>query len=207
MSVRRLLALALGVIAGVLGSSPRPADAAGPTVTVTATASDPKGSTLSYAWRVTDGKILSTSGKTMSWQLPGGPGLHFAYVLVSNGKGGYTERRVAVNTDTIGTAPDIPASVTLKAPAASAPSGNFYTADIRSGYYVPPDSTDGLDNGVYLAGAEAFLKNTSTNAVTSTVKSTVRGFFTVPNVPNGTYDVFAGPARSTPSGSATPASS
>jgi len=40
-----------------------------------------------------------------TWTLPNGPGIHFAYVLVSNGMGGFTERRLLLNTDTIGNPP------------------------------------------------------------------------------------------------------
>jgi hypothetical protein len=54
---------------------------------------------LTYQWRSTDGRIIDQDAPWTKWTLPAGPGIHFAYVLVSNGKGGYTERRIAVNTD------------------------------------------------------------------------------------------------------------
>jgi hypothetical protein len=72
-------------------------------VTVSVIASDPNGNALTYQWRSTDGKIVNKNASTTSWTLPNGPGIHFAYVLVSNGKGGYTERRIAINTDSLGT--------------------------------------------------------------------------------------------------------
>lgn len=75
----------------------------GPTVTVAVQVTDNSGGTLHYRWRSTDGTIRDVNAPTTTWTLPAGPGLHFAYVLVSNGLGGYTERRIAVNTDTIGT--------------------------------------------------------------------------------------------------------
>ena len=74
----------------------------GPTVQVSVQASDTSGGTLHYSWRSTDGQIVDVNSPTTSWTLPTGPGIHFAYVLVSNGLGGYTERRLALNTDTIG---------------------------------------------------------------------------------------------------------
>jgi len=75
----------------------------GPTVSVAVQVTDTSGGTLRYRWRSTDGTIQNLNAATTTWTLPAGPGLHFAYVLVSNGLGGYTERRIAVNTDTIGT--------------------------------------------------------------------------------------------------------
>ena len=62
-------------------------------------AKDPAGDPLAYRWRSTDGQIIDQDAPWTKWTLPPGPGIHFAYVLVSNGKGGYTERRIAVNTD------------------------------------------------------------------------------------------------------------
>lgn len=70
---------------------------------VTVVASDSAGHPLTYAWQSTDGSIQNVNAATTTWTLPDGPGLHFAYVLVSNGFGGYTEERVAVDTDGIGT--------------------------------------------------------------------------------------------------------
>jgi mono/diheme cytochrome c family protein len=74
----------------------------GPTVHLSATASDPSGLPLSYLWMPTDGLLENTAGSQTDWLLPSGPGIHFAYVLVKNGQGGYAEARVGVNTDIIG---------------------------------------------------------------------------------------------------------
>jgi len=57
---------------------------------------------LHYRWKSTDGTIKNVDAPSTTWTLPAGPGIHFAYVLVSNNHGGYTERRILVNTDTIG---------------------------------------------------------------------------------------------------------
>jgi hypothetical protein len=93
----------------------------GPTVHLTVAAIDPNGYSRAYQWKTTDGVLLNVSGAQADWMLPAGPGLHFAYVLVSNGKGGYTQRRIAVNTDTIGN-PIVPtAPQTLQAPAPPVP--------------------------------------------------------------------------------------
>src|SRR6516164_2195495 len=68
-------------------------------VQLTVDASEFFNNPLTYQWRSTDGTIVDPRSKTTDWILQNGPGIHFAYVLVSNGKGGYTEGRIAVNTD------------------------------------------------------------------------------------------------------------
>ena len=96
-------------------------------VTVTATATDPNASPLTYRWRSSDGQISNVNSATTTWTLPDGPGVHFAYVLVSNGKGGYTEQRVVVNTDRIGNplGPN-PSPRTLQPPRSPLPVGETY---------------------------------------------------------------------------------
>jgi hypothetical protein len=102
-----------------------------PVVQVSVSASDAGANTLSYRWRSSDGNILDVNAPSTTWTLPHGPGLHFAYVLVSNGKGGYAEGRIAVNTDAIGTPAIIPSPQTLEAPPAAAPQGNIYRSFVR----------------------------------------------------------------------------
>ena len=102
--------------------------ASGRIVTVSASATDPNGYPLTYRWRSSDGQIVNANAATTTWTLPDGPGLHFAYVLVSNGRGGYTEQRVAVNTDdpSIGTPIQAYAPKTVLAPPAPVPTGLTY---------------------------------------------------------------------------------
>ncbi len=125
LRVKRAMQI-VGIIAGVAIMSSlvyRRVWAAGPApvkVTVSVTVGTSGGGTLSYQWRSTDGTITNVNAASTTWTLPDGPGLHFAYVLVSNGKGGFTERRVAVNTDVIGNPPVIPPPTTLSPPAAAA---------------------------------------------------------------------------------------
>ena len=150
------------------------------TVTVKVVVSNAGGGTLSYQWRATDGTINNVNAATTSWTLPDGPGIHFAYVLVSNGKGGFTERRVAVNTDVIGNPPVIPPPTTLAPPAAPAPSGNFYRANIEWG------SVNAVNHGVRMPGVPAFIVDSATGKryPTSGFASTNgKGFFTISGVP------------------------
>ena len=102
-------------------------------VTVNALATDPNGAPLHYEWRSTDGRIDDVDSPSTSWTLPPGRGIHFAYVLVSNGKGGYTERRVAVITDTIGLpAVQLP-SGTYSPPSAPASTVNPFVSQVYWG--------------------------------------------------------------------------
>jgi hypothetical protein len=174
----------------------------GPFVHLNATVSDPNGLPLTYAWKTTDGVLLNVNGPDADWLLPAGRGLHFAYLLASNGKGGYTERRVAVNTDTIGTPfrPTPPLSPT--APAAPARIDNPFQSVIRgNGYYTSPVSSESSSNGIYVPDAEVCL-GSAPNCITASAFTDERGYFTIPHVPDGTYDLlcpaFAGGLCSDP---------
>jgi len=149
-----------------------------PTVQVSVTATDTGGRLLTYRWQSTDGVIQNVNASSTTWTLPNGPGLHFAYVLVSNGVGGYTERRIAVNTDGFG-APLISSTpIPFSAPVAPAPQGDYYRSFIAWGLHGPhlvsiPDVsvfvTDLASGNRYPAGGDS---------VTSP-----RGDFVVPGVP------------------------
>lgn len=157
--------------------------AGGPTVRVAVQASDSSTSTLHYRWRSTDGEIQNVDASSTKWTLPRGPGLHFAYVLVSNGLGGYTERRIAVNTDTIGE--DLPETDdgwngTLYAPPAPAQVGDYYRARVDSGF----QNSAGTD--VYLPNATASLQDLHTGLFyppSGTVPTDSKGEYVIPGVP------------------------
>jgi hypothetical protein len=69
-------------------------------VTLVASVTDPDGDALKYTWASNAGSITSTPGNnTAIWKLPNSKGLNFAYVLVTDGKGGYTEAVLTVSTD------------------------------------------------------------------------------------------------------------
>lgn len=69
------------------------------TIDLVLSVSDPNGDPLTLSWGANAGNIVSTSGSSAKWKLPNAKGLNFAYVLVSDGKGGYVERNVVVSTD------------------------------------------------------------------------------------------------------------
>jgi hypothetical protein len=173
---------------GGVSLEPLCSSCAGPTVHVAAQVTEDHGNPLTYEWRVTDGTIESSDGPAMTWTLPPGPGLHFAYVLASNGKGGYAEQRVAVSTDEIGPPVEAHAPLALEAPAAPPRAGEFYRSVLRgSGYYTSPLTL--RDDGVYIPDGEAYLGDAG-GPKTAIATSDVRGYFTIPEVPDGTYDLY-----------------
>jgi mono/diheme cytochrome c family protein len=82
---------------------------ASPTVLLTVNTTS---ANLQYYWKTTDGQIVDANGlpvmlpetQQVYWMLPQGPGIHFAYVLVSDGNGNCSEARMAVNSDSFGAA-------------------------------------------------------------------------------------------------------
>ena len=100
-------------------------------------ATDADGDALSYQWRVTSGTVENRNAKDTVWTMPDGPGLHFAYVTVSDGKGGYVEQQYAVASDTLGT---------------SAP-----TRVARSYTPLPPTETEGSTDRLRISSADTTM--------------------------------------------------
>ncbi len=71
----------------------------GSTVTAGIQASDPNADALHFLWGASDGTVSGADAPQATWVLPASRGLHFLYVLVSDGKGGLEERQVAISTD------------------------------------------------------------------------------------------------------------
>jgi hypothetical protein len=154
-----------------------------PTVHLSATATDAQGNPLTYQWKTTDGVLLNVNGAQADWMLPAGPGLHFAYVLVSNGKGGYTERRIAINTDAIGNPAIVPPATTYAAPAAPTPTGD----PVRDWFRGYPDSGSPVQRTVFAANISASITDTSGNLLSPSGGMTdARGQLVAPNVAFGT---------------------
>lgn len=158
-------------------------------LSVAATDASP-GSTLHYQWRSTDGTLISVDAPSATWTLPAGPGLHFAYVLVSNGLGGYTEKRIAVNTDTFGSYIPSTTPRAYVAPPASAPTGDTY----RSWVDWNQTYVDGFNHDVQVPDASVYLVDNNTGTTyppSGSVKTDLRGQYVIPNVPPGnSYDAF-----------------
>ena len=151
----------------------------GPTVQVSAQAIDTSGGTLHYRWKSTDGNLVTADSPTVNWSLPSGPGLHFAYVLVSNGLGGYTEKRIAVNTDSIGTRLSSDTHpLPYVAPPAPAPQGDTYRSSVDWGY------ANGHD--LHLPDVSVYVQDSATGATyppSGPVTTDLRGDYVIPNLP------------------------
>jgi hypothetical protein len=173
-----LLALAL------LGLTVRADDGGqtGPTVSLSVNVTDTSGGTLQYRWRSTDGSIRNVNSPHTTWTLPAGRGLHFAYVLVSNGLGGYTERRAVVSTDNQPAAhsgEEGSYGTSLKPPPAPAQVNNFFR-----GFVILGQTPDYID--LYKPDLQVFLQDATTLArypATGGALTNPRGEYLVAGVP------------------------
>ena len=104
-AIRAAMHLASGLVGIALaacgGGNER--DSGAQQTTLSVAASDADGDALSYQWRVTAGTVDNRLAATTVWTLPAGPGLHFAYVTVADGRGGYAQQQYAVSSDALDT--------------------------------------------------------------------------------------------------------
>ncbi len=107
-----------------------------PQVKLTITAEDNDADSLNFEWRVTDGSLSNTTGATVDWTLPKGPGIHFAYALVGDNAGGYQEKRIAVNTDSFGTLTVETVGNAIVAPPAPLIPGKIIKGNVHSEAHV-----------------------------------------------------------------------
>ena len=68
-------------------------------VTLVANVTDPDGDKLHFTWAVNAGSIGAINDNTAQWILPDSPGIAFAYVLVTDGKGAFREGSTVISTD------------------------------------------------------------------------------------------------------------
>lgn len=144
---------------------------AGTTVQVSVTAADPDGDQLHYRWAATDGTINNVDAPNTTWVVPRGSGLQFAYVVVSDDKGGYTEHRAA--TLTFDPPPTTTPTAHISTPSPSLENRGFVWGSLRSASFNK--------RHVYLPNVTVSLSNGS-SAVTD-----MKGRFFIPNVPDNTY--------------------
>lgn len=114
---------------------------------------DPDGDALEYQWRVTGGHIDNRNANEAVWTMPDGPGLHFAYVVVSDGRGGYVEQQYAVGTDALRTEVPARAPLTYQARQVSDPRGFARRLRFTSGdntAFRPLGGTTRVKRQVYL---------------------------------------------------------
>ncbi len=113
--------------------------------------------------------------------------MHFAYVLVSNRLGGYTERRIGINTDSLagpqedgGEQGDDVELYQLKAPAAPAQVGDYYRGRVDA------SNTSAAGRDVYLPNVPVSAEDLHTNAVyppNGVVLTDEKGEYVIPGIP------------------------
>lgn len=161
-------------------------------------ASDPRGAALHYQWRVNAGSIQNVDSNQTVWTLPDGHGLHFAYVLVSNGFGGYVQQQYAVSSDTLGTVAAVPAPVAYTAPALSDFDGALYRLRFASpdsdSFASPSGATAGVRT-VYLPDLQVQVVRGSDGSVVFSGSTDLGGEVALPKLQSGlSYAINCAPA-------------
>jgi len=198
-------AVALLASCGGGGASGTSRDAGPSKTTLTVEASDGDGDALQYQWRVNGGTVLNANARTTTWTLPDGPGLHFAYVTVSDGKGGYAQQQYAVSSDPLGTTAVKPAARAYTAAAVTDFDGatmrlRFQSADATM--FTPAGGGSPAARTVYLPDVQVqvFDRATPPNLVFSGTTD-VSGEIDLPKLASGaTFDVQCATSQTAPMG-------
>lgn len=158
---------------------------------------------LSFEWRSTDGKVNDVNAATTTWQAPEGPGLHFVYVLAKNGKGGYTQRRIAISTeDQFGVPKAVFAPQDYAPPPAPAANCFQFRSYVRTQDFYGKGSSNGKNaagdflggDAVYLPGVQLFAEEAvpadPNNPAPPVLIATtdLRGSFNIDHAPPGDFD-------------------
>jgi len=185
------LVLAAGC-GGGSGSGGNDRDSGPQQTTLSVAVSDADSDTLSYQWRATAGTVDNRNAATTVWTLPAGPGLHFAYVLVSDGRGGYSERQYAVSTDAL----KINAPARTAVTYAPAPAPTVADAGVvRRLRVTTPTALRFADVGAGAGDRTVYLSDTPVAVADSTGSVVVNGItdaageLNLPRLNNGTYTV------------------
>ena len=156
-------------------------------------ATDTDGDTLQYQWRVTGGTIDNKNSSQTVWTMPDGPGLHFAYVAISDGKGGWVEKQYSVSSDSLGTTAATPAPVVRADPAVADVDGSmnrlrFFSTD--NTLFTPPAGGAAQARRVYLPGIQVQLVAHATGALAFAGSTDFAGELDLPKLQSGVaYDV------------------
>lgn len=164
--------------------------------------SDADGDALQYQWRVTGGTIDNRNAKETVWTLPDGDGLHFAYVMVSDGRGGWVEQQYAVSSDLLDTQAPSRAPITREAPAVTDFDGA--TTRLRFASSDPTlfkPSGDGAAEArtVFLPDVQVQVQEHLTGTVVYSGTTNTRGELELPKLVSGTpYRVMCGVGNGAP---------
>jgi len=164
---------------------------AGPNkTTLRVEATDPDGDALHYQWRVTAGSVENRDSNEVTWTLPDGPGLHFAYVRVSDNKGGHVEQQYAVSSDFLGTAAPAVAPVLNAAPVVAAAdeyAGGTVRMRVLSGdATIFTASGASSQRAVYLPGVLVAVTDPGTNQTIFSGTTDQLGEVSLPKLRSGT---------------------
>lgn len=193
-----LLAVAAATIAGCGGGTGNENDSGINKTYLRVEATDADGDTLSYQWRVTAGSIENVNAREAVWTMPDGPGLHFAYVTVSDGKGGYTEQQYAVATDELDTRAPSRAPVTRDSPVFTGFDGGTGRLRLRltDRMFNPASGGAPVARFVYVPSVRVELRTAGGTTVFAG-ESDEAGEVLVPQLtPDVPLTIFCGPSRS-----------
>jgi mono/diheme cytochrome c family protein len=156
-------------------------------------ASDADGDALHYQWRVTSGSIENRDAKETVWTLPEGPGLHFAYVTISDGRGGWAEQQYAVSSDPLDELTPPRAAVTRAEPPVVDIDGTQSRLRFSAAHptdFKPPQGGTALRRTVYLPDVQVQVAVQATGSVVFAGRTDARGELDLPKLQAGTnYDV------------------
>ena len=156
--------------------------------TLTVEAADAESSALSYQWRVTGGTIDNRNARQTTWTLPAGPGLHFAYVRVSDGQGGWAEQQYAVSTDALEVPAPARAALLHTPPAVTDFDGAMtrlrLLPDISTGFKTATGAGTAV-RAVYLPDARVQVVKQSTGELVYSGTSDLSGEVSLPKLETG----------------------
>ena len=151
-------------------------------------ASDADGDALQYQWRVTGGSIDNKNAKQTVWTMPPGRGIHFAYVAVSDGKGGWVEQQYAVSTDSLDSDTPAPAPIRREAPAVvdtEGSSNRLRVSAADSHLFVPAGGGAAVARTVYLPDVQVQVVEQATGTVAFAGTTDLRGELDMPKFVTG----------------------
>jgi len=156
-------------------------------------ATDPDGDALQYQWRVTGGTVENRNASQTVWTMPDGPGLHFAYVSVTDGKGGYAEQQYVVATDTLGTTAPVRAPLSHTPPAVTdfvGSAGRLRFASTDNTMFTPAAGGAAALRTVYLTDMSVQVVQQSSGEMVFSGLTDFSGEVSLPKLRNGeTYVV------------------
>jgi hypothetical protein len=194
---------ALALVASCGGRNGSERDSGPQQTTLSVAASDADGDALRYEWRVTAGVIDNRNASTTVWTLPAGPGLHFAYVVVSDSWGGYAQRQYAVSTDALGVDAPARSAVAYAAPPAASVADAGVVRRLRFSAAAPmrfADAGAGAgDRVIYLPDTPVSIAAAGSVVFSGTTDAA--GELNLPKLPVGsTYTVACSPTPGAPLG-------